>query len=223
MRLALALFDLDRTLIDLNSASLWVKHEWRAGRLKTGDAVYGAWSVLRYNLGYDQGVNDVYRSAVRRLEGQSEEELDTRTRTWFDETVVQHLRPGARAAIDAHRAAGDRLVIATSSSAYAAAAARDAWAFDDIIHTSFAVQDGLFTGEIDGFAYGANKLDRVAEWAANEGEDLDTATFYTDSVTDLALMEAVGTPVAVNPDRRLRKVAEQRGWTVVDWGTAPVR
>ncbi|MFT6146970.1 MAG: HAD superfamily hydrolase (TIGR01490 family) [Myxococcota bacterium] len=218
--MGIALFDLDRTLIDVNSASLWVKHEWRGGRLSTLDALRGGWWVMRYHMGHDAGMDEVYREAVRRLAGQDETEMAERTLQWFADEVASHIRPGALAALDAHRAVGDRLVVATSSSPYAARAARDAWGLHDIIHTSFEVRDGKFTGEIDGFAYGDTKYDRAVEWAAQEGEDLSQAAFYTDSVTDLKLMENVANPVAVNPDKPLRRIATDRGWPVVDWGRA---
>ena len=216
----LALFDLDKTLIDVNSATLWVRHEWRGGRLTTSNALRGGWWVMRYNLGYAGGMDAAYREAVRLIAGQEEAELGARTQEWFDAHVLDHVRPGALAALDAHRTAGDRLVIATSSSPYAARAAQKAWGFHDIIHTSFEVEDGRFTGEISDFAYGDGKLDVARRWAEREGEILAHATFYTDSITDLALMREVANPVAVNPDRPLRRVARREGWPVVDWGRA---
>lgn len=221
--MGVAFFDLDHTVLDINSANLWVRHEWRAGRLSAVDAAKGGWWVLRYGLGFAGGMDEIYRDIIRRLAGMDEEELAERTRLWFESEVVHHLRPGAKVAMETHRIAGDRLVVATSSSLYVARAAQAAWGFDDIVHTSFAVEDGKFTGEIDGFAYGAQKYDRVAEWAAHEEESLKGATFYTDSVTDLKLLEHVGKPVAVNPDRPLRKIAAKRGWAIVDWGHASKR
>jgi len=69
-------------------------------------------------------------------------------------------------------------------------------------------------------AYGEAKLHRTTEWAQRRGVDLSSSTFYTDSYSDRALMERVGHPVAVNPDRRLAALAHRRGWEVVDWGRA---
>jgi HAD superfamily hydrolase (TIGR01490 family) len=215
---ALALFDIDRTLIAINSANSWVRHEWRGGRLSTWDAVRGAYWVGRYHLGLDAGMEEVYRDAVRLIAGQEEEAVAARTRAWFAAEIAPTVRPGALEALARHRAAGDRLVIATSSSPYAAAAAAATWGLDDVVSSAFAVVDGRFTGEVAALAYGPHKLTRAAEWAARAGHDLAAATFYTDSITDLALMEAVAHPVAVNPDRVLARVAAARGWPVVDWG-----
>ena len=94
----------------------------------------------------------------------------------------------------------------------------DAFGLDDLICTRFEVIDGVLTGRIAQPALGDAKRDRAREWAERTGIDLQDCTFYTDSHSDLALMEAVGTPVAVNPDRALLRVARSRGWTVVDWG-----
>ena len=218
--MGVALFDLDRTLIDVNSATSWIRHERKDGRLSFTNSLRGAYWILRSQLGYAEGVEKIYETAVAMLEGQAEAELDARTRAWFAEQIAPRLRPGAAAALDAHRVAGDRLVLATSSSTYAAREAQRTWGFDDVVATSFEVVDGCFTGKVARMAYGDHKLARVAEWATSTGADLDGAAFYTDSITDRALLERVGRPVAVNPDGKLRRLAAERGWTVVDWGRA---
>lgn len=215
-----ALFDLDRTLLDCNSGRLWMQHELRSGNIRLRDAVWASWWLTRYSLGFETGLDDVFAAAVRGLEGQSESELDRRTRAWFECHVRQRLRPGAAACLEEHRTAGDLLVLATSSSAYAAAAAAESFGLAQRISTLFEVVDGHFTGAISSPALGHHKAARVREWAASGSIDLSKAVFYTDSMTDLALLEAVGEPVAVNPDRALRREARRRGWRVEDWGRA---
>ena len=79
----------------------------------------------------------------------------------------------------------------------------------------------MFTGRIKASALGPAKAERAVEWAEREGFELADCSFYTDSHSDLALMELVGRPVAVNPDRVLAKAAESRGWEIVDWGLSP--
>lgn len=218
--MTVAFFDLDRTVIDLNSGTSWLKMEWREGRVSTRDAVWAASVLARYALG--QGaLEEAYDAAVAKYAGVPEVEISDRTRAWFFRDIAHRVRPGARRAIAKHRAAGDRLVIATSSSVYAAGAAREAYGFDDVVASSFEVApDGRFTGRLASSAYGKAKADRAAEWASARAIDLSTCTFYTDSITDLALMERVGRPVAVNPDRPLRRMATQRGWSIEDWQTS---
>jgi len=216
-----ALFDLDRTLVDLNSARLWIRHEWDHGNLTSRQLARASWWLFKYSLGFGRDMQEAYREAVATLAGREEADLDRQTRDWFDDRVRPHLRPGARSAIARHREAGDVLVVATSSSTYAAAAARDAFGLDETICTAFEVVDGRFTGAVASSAYGDDKADRVREWVAEHGAGLEACTFYTDSMSDVALLEIVGKPIAVNPDRRLARRARERGWTIVDWGTAP--
>jgi HAD superfamily hydrolase (TIGR01490 family) len=215
--ITVAFFDLDSTLLDCNSGRLWMQSELRAGRISWRDAVWASWWLVLYRLGRGD-VERPFIEAVATLAGQEEAVLDARTTDWFASEVAHRLRPGAAETMAVHRAEGARLVLATSSSVYAARCAREAFALDDAIATSFEVEDGRFTGRVGSFAFGPHKLDRVREWADREGFDLAAAAFYTDSVTDLDLMEVVGEPVAVNPDRKLAAEATARGWRIVDWG-----
>lgn len=218
-----ALFDLDRTLLDCNSGRLWVQHEWRHGRLSLMDVLTASWWLARYSLGSDAGLEQAFAAAVARLEGLREDELAERVERWFTLEVLHRLRPGAQEVLAQHRSAGDRLVMATSSTWYAGRAACEAYGLDELIATRFEVRDGCFTGRISELAAGPAKADRVLEWAERTGVDLGQATFYTDSATDLALMERVGRPVAVNPDRALSRIARARGWEIEDWGMASPR
>ena len=215
--MALALFDLDRTLIGVNSGRLWVAAEWRHGRIGLADIAWASWWLGRYSLGLHGGLEAAFEAAARPLVGTPEIDLQDRVRTWFDREVRHHLRPGARAALDAHGAAGDRLVLATSSTEYVARAAADAFGLEDGIHTRLEVRDGHFTGRIATLAVGPHKRSAAEAWADREGVDLSEATFYTDSATDLALLERVARPVVVAPDRKLRRLAAARGWPTADW------
>lgn len=217
--ISVALFDLDRTVIDCNSGRLWLAAEWRAGRVSLRDAAWGSYVLLQYSLGVAE-LEDAYAHAVASLAGIEEAAIAERTRVWFEAEVRRRVRPGAVEALTAHREQGHMLVLATSSSAYAADEARSAFGFDDCVSSRFEVDGGRFTGRLSASAFGAAKADRVSEWAVRRGIDLAGCVFYTDSFSDLALLERVGVPVAVNPDRRLRRAAVERGWTVTDWGAA---
>lgn len=213
-----AFFDLDRTLLDCNSARLWVQEEWRNGAIGLREVTWAAWWLGRYSLGLEAGLEDVLETAVARLEGQSEDEMRVKVNAWFARDLVHRLRPGGALALKRHRDQGDRLVLATSSSPYVGAAACKAFGLHDLICTRFQVVDGIFTGAVSEMALGPAKADRAREWAAEAQVDLSTCAFYTDSHTDLALMDAVGNPVAVNPDRRLRMQAIENSWSIQDWG-----
>jgi len=218
----IALFDLDRTLLDVNSGRLWVQSEWQRGALRARDVAWAAYWLGRYTLGSCDGLDRVFEVATRSVAGMPANQLQQHVKDWFDREVRDHLRPGARRALDAHRRAGDRLVLATSSTNFAARAAAEAYGMDDIVSTELEVVDGVLSGRIQQLALGDDKARACERWAERSDVDLADATFYTDSITDLALLERVGDPVAVHPDRPLRREALARQWRIVDWGTAAV-
>lgn len=215
---AVAFFDLDRTLIDCNSGRLWMQAEWRAGRVGLREVLWGSWWLARYSLGFEDDLAALFEVAVATMAGQSEAEMDARVQRWFDAEVAPRLRPGARAALQWHATEGHRCVLATSSSIYAGRASARHWSLDDVIATEFGVAEGRFTGRVAQLAAGDAKAERVRRWAEGQGVALEACWFYTDSMTDLALLECVGHPVVVHPDRRLRRHAERRGWPIEDWG-----
>lgn len=217
--MAVAFFDLDRTLIDCNSGRLWMQSEWKNGRIDLRTVAWGTYWLTKYHMGYAGGLEEAYRQGVRSLTGLLENELDEQTRTWFYEEVAHRLRPGARAALHAHRERGDRVVLATSASVYEARCAAKEWGLELGVSTSFTVAQGRFTGDIAEWGYGHHKWIAAQKWAEQEQESLDTAYFYTDSKTDLPLMEHVLHPIAVHPDRKLRRIARARGWPIVSWDT----
>lgn len=218
--MAVALFDLDRTLIDKNSGTLWLRHELRAGRVSWTDAAWATWWFARYHMGLGSGLEEAFGRAVGSYGGMGDDELRDLTTPFFQAEVAPRLRPGAREALDRHRQAGDRIALASSTTQYLAELACEAWSLELAAHTRLEVAEGRLTGRIGAMAFGDHKTARTLEWAESEGVDLSTATFYTDSVTDAGLLRAVGEPVAVNPDRRLARLAREQGWRVEDWGRA---
>lgn len=194
--------------------------EWREGRLRARDVAWASYWLGRYTLGLEGGLETAMEAAARMIAQEPEEALDRRVRAWFEREVRGRLRPGGKAAVERHRARGDRLVLATSGTLYAARAAAEAYGLDDCVATTFEVAHGRFTGRLETLAIGRGKAAAVKAWAVRNGVDLEEATFYTDSVSDLTLLEGVRCPVVVNPDRALRRVAAERGWPVEDWGSA---
>ncbi|TVQ94065.1 MAG: HAD-IB family hydrolase [Deltaproteobacteria bacterium] len=216
--MAVALFDFDKTLIDRNSGHLWLRAEVRAGRVRSVDAAWAVYWFLRYALGMSDGLDQAFSQAVATYAGMPAEELERRSRAFFAAELVQRLRPGAEEALRRHRAQGDRVAIASSTTQFIALAAMEAWDLELAACTEIEVVDGVISGGIVSSALGAHKTTRVEEWARREGVRLDEMTFYTDSATDADLLERVGQPVVVHPDRRLRRLARERGWPVRDWG-----
>jgi HAD superfamily hydrolase (TIGR01490 family) len=217
---ALALFDLDRTLLDVNSGRSWATSQWREGRIGARDLVWAAYWLIRYELGHESGLDAAMEAAARTVVGERESALEERVQRWFDREIRHHLRPGARAALAHHRARGDHLVLATSGTVYAARVAVAAFGLDAPVATTLEVVDGKLTGRFTALAMGEGKTRAVRAYAEARGDSLAEATFYTDSSSDRTLLEAVGHPRVVAPDRALARLAAQRGWPVEDWGLA---
>lgn len=221
MTAGVAFVDMDRTLLDVNSGNLWVRHEWKVGRLRTVDALWAAWWLGRYALG-DDSLEMAIHHAASLYKDMPESEMREAVSTWFAAEVRPRVRPGALTALAEHRARGERVVLASSTSQFAAACAQAEWGLDDSVCTVVEVRDGILTGGVTTSAFGPHKLTACEAWAAREQVSLADCTFYTDSYSDLALLEKVGHPVLVDPDRRLARLGAARGWPVVDWGRASV-
>ena len=215
----IAFFDLDKTLISRNSATLWLRAEMANGRLSKLRALHAFTYVVRYSLGLVD-IEDTIRRSVTTIAGQVEAEMAQRAVDFYAASIRPIFRPGARAALGAHRAAGDRLVLLTSSSNYVSEQVVADLGLDDYLSSRFEVDaDGRYTGRlVEPLCYGRGKLELASRCAATHGVDLQACAFYTDSIADLPMLEAVGEPAAVHPDPKLRRIARQRGWPVLDWG-----
>ena len=213
-----AFFDLDRTLITVSSGHLWFRRERAEGRLTITQAIEaGIWGLL-YNAGLMQSHNGLER-AVRGLTGKSEAEMIDRSNRFYDEEIAHTIAPGAHEVLAAHREKGEPLVLLTSSTHYLADCIRRDLNLDEALAMRLEAADGLFTGHIEQLCFGAAKVDIARRWASERDIDLAQCSFYSDSYTDLPMLEQVGRPVAVHPDRRLVRVARKRGWEVMDWHT----
>lgn len=216
--MAVAFFDLDRTLISVNSASDWVRRELRLGNIGPLAAARAAGWIGLYGLGV-ANMDNVVRAAVATLAGVPEEEIRRRSLEFWEEEVRFRVRPGARAAVLRHRAAGDHLVLLTSSSPYLSEPAAAELGLDDWLCNRFVVEQGRFTGQThEPLCFGPGKIVHAEAWAARVGVALTDCAFYTDSMSDLPLLERVGRPVVVSPDPRLAREARRRGWPVEFWG-----
>ena len=217
--MGIAFFDLDRTLISKNSASLWVKAELREGQISTWEAVRaGSW-LLRYRLGF-ANMEDAVRRAISSLEGKEESLIRSRTFAFYDREIQDLYRPGAHAVLRQHREAGDQLVLLTSSSSYMSEKVSENLGLDAYLCTRFEVNEkGFYTGRPqEPLCFGIGKVHHAKDYAEKHGIQLEDCSFYTDSTADVALLHKVGHPVAVHPDPRLLREAKNHGWEVVDWG-----
>jgi HAD superfamily hydrolase (TIGR01490 family) len=219
--MAIAFFDLDRTLLSVNAGQLWVRREVRLGHMGRWQATKAAAWIFGYHLGFSR-LEGVLEDAIGTLRGTPEADVIARTRTFYADEVLATYRPGAREAVERHRARGDVLALLSSTSSYLADPVMEALGIQHALCNRFEVDGaGLFTGKAVGsLCFGPGKLGHALALADQLGESLADATFYTDSASDLAVLEVVGHPVAVHPDPTLARIAAKRGWKVEDWGPA---
>jgi HAD superfamily hydrolase (TIGR01490 family) len=211
----LAFFDLDGTLLRHESGVICAIPSVRRGLL--GPAIFaelvGTYLLSRVGL---RTRNDAMRVGFRCYAGRSLEELRTLVQELYDGHLRRHLSPAMMDRVRAHREAGDRLVILTASAFFVAEpVARDV-GIDEIVGTLVGFEAGVCTGHVEGeILDGAAKLAAARAMAEREGTSLERCTFYSDHVADLPLLEAVGTPVAVGPNRALERVARARGYRIL--------
>jgi HAD superfamily hydrolase (TIGR01490 family) len=213
-----ALFDLDRTLVRKETASLYVRYQRTIGEARRRDLARALFWVTQYTLGIiDAPV--VAARALRALAGTPEYVLASRCDDFFRRYVEPHVADLGRRAVEGHRERGDLLAIVTGASPYLARPVARRLGIPHVVASELEVDaSGHFTGRfVDPLCYGHGKVQRAQRLAEEQGFTLAEATFYSDSLTDLPLLEAVAEPVVVNPDPRLRRVAKQRGWRLEQW------
>jgi putative phosphoserine phosphatase/1-acylglycerol-3-phosphate O-acyltransferase len=210
-----AIFDLDRTLLRGASGPMFGEALRAAGvlsqrRLPGEGLVYKVFDTVGETL----PAMFLARRAAGFANGWSRQAVIDAARN-AAEALGELLQPFAGPILDDHKRAGRILVLATTTPYDMVEPFAAALGFDDLVATRYGVKDGKYDGTIDGhFVWGPGKLAAVREWAAEHGVDLERSWAYSDSVFDVPLLSAVGSPVAVNPDARLRLVALARRWPV---------
>ena len=218
-RKKIALFDLDHTLIPIDSDFEWGEFTIALGwcdstQFKRRNAEF----FDHYRAG-TLDIHDYVRFATQAIREQGTIN-SMAAHAQFMKTVVQKaITKQALALVDLHRAAGDELVIVTATNEFVTRPIADAFGIDELIAVELARDElGNLTGEISGTPSAREgKVVRVEQWLAARSlgwEDVET-TFYTDSMNDLALLEKATHPVATNPDERLRALAVTRGWRIL--------
>nr|WP_236655576.1 HAD-IB family hydrolase [Streptacidiphilus carbonis] len=212
-----AFFDLDKTVIAKSSALAFSRPLYRGGLINRRAVLKSAYAQFVFLAG---GADHDQMEKMR-------EYLSSLSRGWnvqlvreiVAETLYDLIDPliydEAASLIEEHHLAGRDVVIVSSSGSELVEPIGEMLGADHVIATRMAEADGCYTGEIDFYAYAANKASAIRELSAAEGYDLEHSYAYSDSITDLPLLEAVGHPFAVNPDRGLRREAVAREWPVL--------
>lgn len=212
-----AFFDLDKTILARSSGLALGRNFYREGLISKRHLLRGMAAQIVYLLvGADENKMERMRERVLEL-----------TRGWekakvtaiVEEVVGEVLQPiiyrEALELIEEHKAAGRRVFVVSSSPEEIVGPMADLLGADGAIASRGRVdEEGRYTGELDFYCYGPNKVDAIRQIADREGIDLSGSYAYSDSITDLPMLEAVGHPVATNPDRELRRLAGEREWEI---------
>jgi len=209
-----AFFDLDGTIIATHSVKDMFIERLVTGKVQTEEVVDMATMMVRYMFKSEDFAAGL-RASVSNMQGMDERELIDLGEKVNLERLAPQVFPEVKAIIKAHRAKRHTLVVVTSASRYQVAPVARDLGIDDVLCTELEVRNGKFTGQLVGEpCYGPAKVKAARSFARANRINLKKSYFYSNGSEDVPLLEAVGNPVAITPDSRLRRVAERRGWPV---------
>jgi len=213
----IAFFDLDHTLLKGANGNMVVRYMVRKRLLGPAALFRAARYTLLYRLNRIPYM-EVYRWTFRECGKYPLPQLLSLLDEAYERYIMPSLYREGKEMIAEHRSRGHLTVIATAAGEYISEKVRVQLGADDRIAATAPVRDGFLTDELEEpLPFGPGKLQRARDYAAARGVSLDDCWFYSDSLADLPLLEAVGHPVAVNPSPGLKRLAEHRGWPVMRW------
>lgn len=211
--------DLDKTVIAKSSALAFGRPFYREKLITRRDVVKAAYSQLIFKLGgADEQQMDRLRDYLAELcKGWRVEQVQQIVRETLHDLIYPFIYAEAAVLIDEHLAAGREVVLVSASGEEMVRPIGEMLGVTEVIATRMSVVHGRYSGEVDFYAGGPYKVTAVRELARERDYDLSDSYAYSDSVTDVPLLESVGHPTAVNPDRGLRRIAAERGWPILEF------
>ena len=217
--MTLAIFDLDHTLINGDSDHLWGEYMVENGIVD--EQAYRQRNDLFY-LDYQRGTldNDQYLAfALEPLTHYTIEELHAWRADYVEKWIKPLVAPGTAGLLDEHRAKDHELMIISATNFFVSEPIGQMLGVSTVLATEPEIIDDRYTGRFLGTpTYQHGKVTVLKEWVVNSGHELAGAYFYSDSLNDLALLEQVDNPIAVNPDDDLKAIATARNWKIIDLG-----
>ena len=214
--MALAIFDLDETLISIDSDRAWGDYVVAAGLVD--DQSYTATNQAFY-ADYKRGQLDIdaYMTfACSSLVGHSMALLHAHRQEFVASCIKPHILAKAVDLVRQHRQAGDALVVITATMEFVARPIVDLFGIEHLIAPMPEIIENRYTGKLAGIvSFGAGKVTRLQQWMSRQHCSLKNSSFYSDSINDLPLLEQVDHPIAVDPDPRLEKIALERAWRLI--------
>lgn len=218
---AAAFFDVDNTLIQGSSLVVFAIGLFKRKYFKLTEIAPIAWKQIKFRISGTENADDVATGRLQALEfvkGRSVEEMIRLCEEIVDESMTHKAYPGTRQLAQMHLSAGQQVWLVTATPVQLAQVLAQRFGFTGALGTVAEVKDGKFTGRLVGdILHGPGKMHAVAALATLEGLDLERCTAYSDSFNDIPMLSMVGTPVAINPDSKLRDAAEEHGWLIRDY------
>ncbi len=214
--MALAIFDLDNTLLAGDSDYLWGMFLCANGIV---DRDHYERENERFYREYREGVLDIFeflRFSLKPLRDNDPLEMEQLRKRFLSEQIEPIVLPAALELIDRHRKAGDILMIITATNAFVTTPIAERLGIEHLIATDPEIVDGRYTGAVVGEpSYQEGKVNRLNQWLNEHGYDLVGSSFYSDSHNDIPLLQRVDNPVAVDPDDILAAYAASNNWPVI--------
>ncbi|MDQ7733426.1 HAD family hydrolase [Halomonas sp. SpR1] len=214
--MSLAIFDLDNTLLSIDSDHAWGEFLLEQGAV---DPVAYREANERFMADYNAGTLDMaafLEMALKPLADNSPEQLSAWHQQFMVSKIEPNILPKAEELLARHRTKGDTLLIITATNRFITAPIAERLGVDHLIAVNPEVKNGRYTGRVSGIpSYREGKVTRLEKWLEDQDLTMEGAWFYSDSHNDLPLLEIVENPVAVDPDDTLRQVAEERRWRIM--------
>lgn len=211
--MTIAFFDMDKTLLSKSSGMLYVKYLWKRRLISLREMMATAWISAQYSVNVLDFPKAMARLS-RNIRGGDAAAAKALCDQWVRDDVLRYIAPKALARLREHQASGHAVWLLSASTQFAVAPVAEHLQIP-CRFTELEIVDGHLTGNILGVdCYGDGKRVWGERIAAQLGVDLSQCVFYTDSYSDRPLLDVVGRPVAVNPDRALRRYAAKRGWPI---------
>jgi HAD superfamily hydrolase (TIGR01490 family) len=220
--MALAIFDLDNTLLGGDSDHAWGEFACELGLV---DPVAFGRRNDEFFQDYQAGALDIdayLRHALSPLAGQTMETAEHWHKLFMASKIQPMLLPAASELLEQHRQAGDQLLIITATNRYITGPIAAHLGVESLLACEAEIVDGRYTGEASGTpSYAQGKVTRLQRWLSENGGNLQGSWFYSDSHNDLPLLRIVDHAVAVDPDDTLRGVAQAAGWPIISLRGSP--
>ncbi|WP_234178525.1 MULTISPECIES: HAD-IB family hydrolase [Sphingopyxis] len=209
-----ALFDFDGTIIAGYSATAMLREKLQRREMSVEEIAETANVIAQHSLGAI-GFSGLMSGAAKFMKGVEEESFVQFGEELYKKHIARKIYPETRAIIEAHQAKGHRVAIISSATIYQIEPTARDLGISDIKCSAYEIEDGVFTGDIiRPLCFGEGKVLAAEELAADYGFDLDQSYFYSDSDDDIELLERVGKPRPLNPNMKLKAIADERGWPV---------